>query len=422
MYHALARLFHATTMTTIVVLVAACPALFAAAEAVTGTWEVTMDLNGQKTFATLLINAKSDGTLAGTWGRSALLDVKFDGQKLTFSRTIKMGDQEFTTKYEGTLKDGRLIGAISSDRGQFPANGARVKPKPAILGVWEFKYTMGEREITGKLAITQTPDGALAGAWTSARGEHTVSNVEFKDNTLSFARKTKIEDREFESTYAGTLKGDALAGKFKSQRGEVEANAQRVGGALIGTWELTTTTDQGTRTSTLRICPDLTGRYELFGGELPIKDLKLEGNDVAFAVDMNFGQQSSTLTFKGTLDGKTLKGEVTSPRGTRAVTGKKLGSPAVGTWEFTRENPQGGAPRTSTLTINEDLTGSYTARDTTTAVQDLKVDGAAVSFKVTRTYNNQEVTMEFKGAVEGNELKGTFTSPRGTREAVGKKK
>ncbi len=408
-------------LSLVIVLLAACPALFAAAEAVTGAWEMTMDFNGQKTFATLVINAKSDGTLAGTWGRNALLDVKFDGQKLTFARTIKMGDQEFKTTFEGALKDGKLVGTISSDRGQIEAVGARVKPKPAVLGTWEFKYRIGERDVTGKLAITQNADGALAGAWTSAMGEHTVADVQFKDNTLAFSRKSKINDREFESTYAGTLKDHTLTGKFKSQRGEMEANAQRVGAALVGAWEMTTTTDQGTRTSVLTVCGDLTGRNEFFGAELPIKDLKLEGNEVTFAVDMRFGEQSSTLTFKGTLDGKTLKGEMTSPRGARAITGKKLGSPAVGTWEFTRENPQVGAPRTSTLTIKEDLTGTYTARETTTDVQDLKIDGAAISFKVTRKYNEQEVTMEFKGTVEGSELKGAFTSPRGTREAVGKK-
>jgi hypothetical protein len=403
------------------VLLVACPVLLTAAEAVTGAWEIAMDFNGQKTFATLVISAKSDGTFTGMWGRNTLLDVKFDGQKLTFTRTIKLQDQEFTAKGEATLNDGRLVGTISSDRGQIPAVGTRVKPKSAILGVWEFKYKMGERDIAAKLALTQTQDGALAGTWTSATGEHTVSNVEFKDNTLAFARKSKINDREFESTYTGTLKDHTLTGKIKSQRGEIEANATRVGAALIGTWELATTSDQGTRTSTLTIYGDMTGRYERFGGEIPIKDLKLEGNEVTFAVDMRFGDQSSTLTFKGTLDGAALKGETTSPRGARQVTGKKLGSPAVGTWEFTRASPQGGATRTNKLTIKADMTATYTSRDTTVDVQDLKVDGAAVSFKVTRKLNDQDVTMEFKGAVEGTELKGTFTTPRGTREAVGKK-
>ena len=105
--------------------------------------------------------------------------------------------------------------------------------------------------------------------------------------------------------------------------GEWQANGQRVGTALIGKWDLTTTSDMGTRTSRLVIEPDLTGTYESFGGEIPIKDLKLNGNQVAFSVEFGgFGGNTFQQTFKGTLDGKTLKGQLESDRGTSDVTGK----------------------------------------------------------------------------------------------------
>ena len=48
--------------------------------------------------------------------------------------------------YEGTLKDGKLTGQISSDRAEFSANGARIKPRPAILGEWGMKLMFQERE------------------------------------------------------------------------------------------------------------------------------------------------------------------------------------------------------------------------------------------------------------------------------------
>ncbi len=69
---------------------------------------------------------------------------------------------------------------------------------------------------------------------------------------------------------------------------------------------------------------DLSGRYETFGGEIPVKDLKLEGNQVSFKVMMGFGDQAQEREFKGTLDGKTLKGQIASQNGTREVTGKKI--------------------------------------------------------------------------------------------------
>jgi hypothetical protein len=74
----------------------------------------------------------------------------------------------------------------------------------------------------------------------------------------------------------------------------------------------------------LTVRRDLSGRYESFGGEVPVRDLKLEGNQVSFKVTTGFGDQTREMEFKGTLEGKTLKGQVTTPNGSREVTGKKV--------------------------------------------------------------------------------------------------
>lgn len=199
------------------------------------------------------------------------------------------------------------------------------------------------------------------------------------------------------------------------------AKGTRVGAALVGKWDLTSVSDFGTRQGMMRINGDMTGRYEFFGGEIPMKDLKLEGNQVTFALEMGWGDQTFTLDFKGTLDGKNLKGQMTSDRGTSEITGKKVEkvSAAVGTWEFTRETPRG--TRTSTLKIKPDMTGTYTFRDNEIDVKDLRVDGNNVSFKLELSFNDRQFTMEFKGKVEGKNLKGEFITQRGAREAVGKK-
>jgi hypothetical protein len=300
------------------------PQVLAAAEEVAGDWEITMDFNGRQTFATLSIAKKPDGTLTGKWGSSDLSNVKFDGQKLTFVRTIKFGDQEFSMNYAGTLKDGKLAGTVSSDRGEFAVNGTRKKPEPPAVGQWDLSYRFGDQDMTAKLVVSQKPDGALDAKWTSQFGESTISNVKSQDGKLSFTRKIKFNDNEFETTFEGTVAGDKLTGSSKSERGEIPVSGQRVGAALIGKWALTTTTDQGPRTSALIVRGDLTGRYETFGGEIPVKDLKLEGNQVSFKVTMGFGDQTREMEFKGTLDGKTLKGQSITQNGTREVTGKKV--------------------------------------------------------------------------------------------------
>jgi hypothetical protein len=295
-----------------------------AAEDITGDWEITMDFNGRQSFASLSISKNADGTYTGKWGSTDLNDVKFDGQKLTFVRVIRRQDNEFKTNYEGTLKDGKLTGKMSGERGEFAANGARIKPRPPVLGQWDIKFNVGDREIAARLTVSEKPDGALEGKWTEP-GEHVLSNVKFQDGKLTFTRKSKIEDMEFETTYEGTVKGNELTGMLKGEMGQWQANGKRVGAALIGKWELTSTSDRGPRTRMLTIYGDLTGRYEMFGGEVPIKDLKLEGDQVSFKVEAGFGDQTFTIEFKGKLEGETLKGQTSSERGTEEVTGKKVG-------------------------------------------------------------------------------------------------
>ena len=55
-----------------------------------------------------------------------------------------------------------------------------------------------------------------------------------------------------------------------------------------------------------------------------MKNLKLESGQVTFKLEMGFGDMTFEMNFKGKLDGKTLKGQMESERGTSDVTGKKI--------------------------------------------------------------------------------------------------
>ena len=394
-----------------------------AAQEITGQWEMTMDFGGRTSYATLTISKNADGTLAGKWGEGELSNVKFQDGKLSFTRTIRFGDQEFASTYNGTLKDGKLMGLFSSDRGEYAANGARLKPIPPVVGVWDLAYKIGDRDITARLTVSAKPDGALDAKWDSPMGENVISNVKLQDGKLTFDRTAKFNDREFAMTFAGTAQGDKLTGVSKNEQFEVPVTGQRFGAALIGQWELTSTSDRGTRTSMLTVRGDLSGRYESFGGEIPVKDLKLEGNQVTFAIEMGFGDQTFKLDFRGTLTGEMLKGQMTSSRGASEVTGKKLAvaaaCPLVGTWELTAESQ--GQTRTNTLKVNSDMTATYGSGSRQVPVSDLKVEGDQVSFKVVRTINDRSITMEFKGTVTGTTIKGEFVTGRGSRPVTGKR-
>jgi len=394
-----------------------------AAEDITGDWDMTMEFGGRQSFATLSVAKSADGSFTGKWGRDDLSNVRFDGGKLAFTRTVRFGDNEFSMDYAGALKDGKLTGSFSTDNGEFSANGVRFKPKPPVVGVWDLAYKIGDRDVTAKLIVSEKADGAFDARWTSPMGESTISNVQFEGGKLTFDRTIKFNEREFTMTFEGVAQGDALTGASKSDMGEIAVVGTRFGTALIGKWETTTNTDQGAMPSTLTVYPDLTARQEFFGGEMPVKDLKLDGDQVTYALELGFGDQTFRIDYKVKLQGNTFAGQTSSDRGTYDFTGKKLepagGSALVGKWEFTRETPQG--TRTNTLTVKDDMTATYSMRNNEMPVTDLKVEGDQVSFKVTMTFNDREFSMDFKGRLEGNALTGEFTTSRGTRPAVGKK-
>ncbi|MBN1807315.1 MAG: hypothetical protein JW837_18865 [Sedimentisphaerales bacterium] len=391
-----------------------------AAEDIAGEWEMKMEFGGRESFATMIISKKADGSLAGKWGSDELSDVKFENGKLTFVRVVKFGDQEFSMDYSGVLKDGKITGQMSSDRGEFAVNGGRKKPKCPVLGQWDISFNVGERQINARVTISLKPDGTYEGKW-DEEGEHVLSNVKFQDEKLMLTRDSKIGEFEFQTTCELAVKGNELMGTMKSDMGDLQVKGKRVGVLLIGKWELTTTSERGTRTRLLTIFSDMTGRYESFGGEIPIQNLKLEGDKVSFIVERGFGDRVFREEFKGKLDGKSLTGQFVSDRGETEVSGKMLKEvlPVIGTWEFTRETPRG--TRMSILKIKEDMTATYTVRDNEIAVQDLKVDGNLISFKVIMRFGDNEIPMEFKGKVEGKTLVLEQTTSRGTGEMKGKK-
>ena len=96
----------------------------------------------------------------------------------------------------------------------------------------------------------------------------------------------------------------------------------------------------------------MTGTYSFRDNPVDIKDLKVDGNNVSFKIEMSFNDRQFTMEFKGKVegktlktlidergpipedeavvmfcqiaDGKTLKGEFITQRGTREAIGKKV--------------------------------------------------------------------------------------------------
>ena len=314
---------------TVLLTLSALVSAGSAKKTITGDWQVTIDFDGRQIPSILSFSSNKEGLLTGSWisfwGVSELKDINYEDGQLNFTQVYRFRESESEAKFTGTIKRRKLTGTLSSDRGESKVEGTRLRPMSRAAGNWDMKINVGEREYTATLIVKQGQDGKLTADWQSQWGEHKISDVEFKKNKLNLKRTSKVQDRQWESTFEGTVKGHTLTGAFTSDRGEVEVEGKRLGAALIGKWNLEITSDRGTRKQVLQINPDLSGMY----GPIAIQKINLEDSQVGFKTTLEYSERKSEISFAGTLQGNKLSGELTTSRGTRQVEGWRKGRPKI---------------------------------------------------------------------------------------------
>jgi len=293
-----------------------------------GNWKIVTERGGRQMSNRLEITKKADGSLKIRWNEGIqeddIYDVKFKDNKLTFTRTVFMGDFEMDTDFEGTLKDDKLTGTLLSDRGETSFTGTREIPKPECVGVWLIQTGPADRQRTSELVITQNDKGELEGKWVTQRGESEISNLKCEKGRLTFERVRRFEDREMKTTFAGQVKANVLTGTFTSDRGEREMTGKRKGAEYIGRWDLVSKTERGDWNSSLWIDNELSATYSMGFGNIDANDLKLEDKNVKFNITFGFGDRSFKIDFDLKIDGDKIKGESSSEMGTSEVSGKKF--------------------------------------------------------------------------------------------------
>jgi len=96
-------------------------------EAIIGDWEMETEFQGSMIPAVMTLSVR-DGKLEGVWvsmdQEMELIDLKFDGEKLSFKRT--MGEGGDTINFDGTVKGNEISGKyISPMGGEYECTGKR---------------------------------------------------------------------------------------------------------------------------------------------------------------------------------------------------------------------------------------------------------------------------------------------------------
>ena len=94
---------------------------------------------------------------------------------------------------------------------------------------------------------------------------------------------------------------------------------------VTGKWKLTINTPMGTQTPTLTINEDGTGSIDGGrGGSQNLKDLTIDGENIAYKVQFSAMGQDITLDCKATATGDSLKGRMDTPMGGVDITGERV--------------------------------------------------------------------------------------------------
>jgi len=290
-----------------------------------GDWKVMVNYDGGQFGSILSFSRDREGNQTGSWisfmGLSELKDIKYEEGQLSFAWDSRNRDGgTSTTNFKGTIKEGKLSGTLSSDRGEFELEGKRSPRVSRAVGSWAMKYKFGEREITSTFIVKADKEGNLTAQWQGRRSKSEITDLQYERGKLSFKRKSTYQERQFESAFEGTVRGDTLSGVMKSQRGEITVEGKLVGAPIIGTWNLEVASERGSRKQRLRVNRDMSGLY----GAIPVKKVNFEDGKVSFKIVLEFGERKFEMSFEGKLEDSKLTGELTSSRGSQKIKGTKV--------------------------------------------------------------------------------------------------
>jgi hypothetical protein len=107
------------------------------ADPLAGEWQMNIMIPAREIVEKMTITQNADGNLAGKWegmrgGETTISNLKFADGKLTFTRTGKMGGNDFISTFAGTVTGDTIKGTFSSDFGEREITAVRAAAKPEM--------------------------------------------------------------------------------------------------------------------------------------------------------------------------------------------------------------------------------------------------------------------------------------------------
>ncbi len=161
-----------------------------------------------------------------------------------------------------------------------------------------------------------------------------------------------------------------------------------------------------------------------------IEGVKLEGDKLSFSYEREGQNGTMTIAYTATIKDRKMTGtSAFGDRFSRDFTGEKasLAKLLVGTWEMESEGRGGETRKYNWVFSMKDKSLVATipvgrSGDETIDVDDIKIDGAKLSFAVEREFGDNPITLEYSATLKDGKLAGTYGIPdRFSRDFTGAK-
>lgn len=152
----------------------------------------------------------------------------------------------------------------------------------------------------------------------------------------------------------------------------------------------------------------LAGKWTADGESTDLRDVKYEDGTLTFERTVNYQGTDFDITYSGTIDGDSITGSFSTDAGELETNGTRgaesSGGGLAGSWTLQVNSQLGDNERG--LIVKDDMTAVYVADGEEFEVEDLKLDGDAVTFTVSLSLEGNDLTLDFEGKLDGDSLTG----------------
>ena len=223
-----------------------------------------------------------------------------------------------------------------------PLLGAETTERSALDGTWTWLFTMRDgSRIEPKAKLKQKGD-VITGITLMHAGQETpILEGRIKDDTVDWTVIREHEGRKVTTKYHGKIAGETLSGYIESDwTGETQRydwQAQRVPDSPTGTWRWASgrrlpanarpTRGPDTKGTFKLDGEKVTGKVTWAGRDFEVKHGRFRKGEFSFQTIREREGEKTTFTYRGKLEGDTVKGQIETD------TGREIRTRA---WEATR--------------------------------------------------------------------------------------